>query len=201
MTDIWLTYDWYMTDIWLIKNWHITDMIYDWYMTDIWLTYDWYMADIWLMLLLWPLAVTPEITHFGAYHRPLDGNFELQQELFVMMLHYIQPTFWDYFAFMPVYRDFWFCNLWQVIECQRDFLGQLWQFLTNLTMLTILNFFLSFLMFWFFYLFYYFYFFTFLTILTFLDNLWQFYNVNNDNDNPRDLWPLRHWLQFWQLRT
>ena len=23
----------------------------------------------------------------------------------------------------------------------------------------------------------------------------------NDKDNPSDLWHLRHWLQFWQLRT
>ena len=26
-------------------------------------------------------------------------------------------------------------------------------------------------------------------------------NFDNDNYNPRDLWPLRNWLQFWQLRT
>ena len=28
-----------------------------------------------LMLMLWPLAVTPGVTHFGAYHRPPDDNF------------------------------------------------------------------------------------------------------------------------------
>ena len=27
------------------------------------------------MLILWPLAVTPGVTHFGAYHRPPDGHF------------------------------------------------------------------------------------------------------------------------------
>ena len=26
------------------------------------------------MLMLWPLAVTPGVTHFGAYHHPPDGN-------------------------------------------------------------------------------------------------------------------------------
>ena len=31
--------------------------------------------------------------------------------------------------------------------------------------------------------------------LTILDNFY------NDNGNPRGFWPLRHWLQFWQLRT
>ena len=33
---------------------------------------------------------------------------------------------------------------------------------------------------------------------TFLEILWNKYN---DKDNHRDLWLLRHWLQFWQLRT
>ena len=28
-----------------------------------------------LMLDLWPQAETPGVTHFGAYHRPLDGHF------------------------------------------------------------------------------------------------------------------------------
>ena len=33
---------------------------------------DWF----WLMLMLWPLlAVTPGVTHVGAYHRPSDGDF------------------------------------------------------------------------------------------------------------------------------
>ena len=35
--------------------------------------------------------------------------------------------------------------------------------------------------------------------VTILD-LWQFLTVL-DKDNPRGLWHLRHWLQFWQLRT
>ena len=46
----------------------------DWYMNYIWMIYDWYMADIWLMLMLWPPAVTPGVTHFWAYHHPLDGD-------------------------------------------------------------------------------------------------------------------------------
>ena len=29
-----------------------------------------------LMLMLWPLAVTPGVTHFGAYHRPLAVIFD-----------------------------------------------------------------------------------------------------------------------------
>ena len=41
------------------------------------------------------------------------------------------------------------------------------------------------------------------------DNCWQFfdnfdncfYHFDNWKDNPGDLWHLRHWLQFWQLRT
>ena len=64
-------------------QWHQHIVIdYDWYVTDIWLIYDWYdMIDIrlmlmlMLMLMLWPLAVTPGVTHFGAYHRPPDGHF------------------------------------------------------------------------------------------------------------------------------
>ena len=39
-------------------------------MMDIWLIFGWYMVDIWLMLILWSLAVTSGVTHFGAYHRP-----------------------------------------------------------------------------------------------------------------------------------
>ena len=27
--------------------------------------------------MLWPLAVTPGVTHVGAYHRPSDGHFFL----------------------------------------------------------------------------------------------------------------------------
>ena len=71
---------------------------------------------------------------------------------------------------------------------------------------------------------------TFLTIFNNLNNFWQFwqffaildifYNLtifdnfniflqfcfcfcyfDNWKDNPGDLWHLRHWLQFWQLRT
>ena len=34
---------------------------------------------------------------------------------------------------------------------------------------------------------------------TFLEPFWIFFGTN-DTDNPRDLWHLRHWLQFWQLR-
>ena len=69
-----------MTDIWLI---------YDWYMTDIWLINDWYITYIWLMLMLRPLAVTPGVTHFGAYHRPPDGHFLLYRE------GLIGPNFFD----------------------------------------------------------------------------------------------------------
>ena len=35
------------------------------------------MTDIWLMLMLLPLVVTPGVTHFGAYHRPPGGHFNL----------------------------------------------------------------------------------------------------------------------------
>ena len=35
--------------------------------------------------------------------------------------------------------------------------------------------------------------------LTIVDNC--FYHFDNWKDNPGDLWHLRHWLQFWQLRT
>ena len=46
-----------------------------------------------------------------------------------------------------------------------------------------------------------------MAILTFFENFWQFYNWENwdnfDNwkDSPGDLWYLRHWSQFWQLKT
>ena len=30
---------------------------------------------IMIMMMLWPLAVAPGVTHFVAYHRPPDGNF------------------------------------------------------------------------------------------------------------------------------
>ena len=43
------------------------------------------------------------------------------------------------------------------------------------------------------------------TILTIDDNFHNSYNCfchfDNWKDNPEDLWHLRHWLQFWQLRT
>ena len=48
----------------------------------------------------------------------------------------------------------------------------------------------------------------FLSILTSFDNCRQFRQIiqlllpfDNWKDNPGDLWHLRHWLQFWQLRT
>ena len=34
-----------------------------------------------LRLMLWPLAVTPGVTHVGAYHHPSDSNFWLQHKL------------------------------------------------------------------------------------------------------------------------
>ena len=43
------------------------------------------------------------------------------------------------------------------------------------------------------------------TIFTFFDNFDNsdncFCHFDNWKDNPEDLWHLRHWLQFWQLRT
>ena len=35
----------------------------------------------------------------------------------------------------------------------------------------------------------------------FATSLQLLWNKYNDKDNPRDLWHLRHWLQFWELRT
>ena len=65
---------------------------------------------------------------------------------------------------------------------QVEIFWQFWQFLTILTILIILIILII------------------LTILEVLDNFYN-YNFDNDNDNHRDVWPLRHWLQFWQLRT
>ena len=46
---------------------------------------------------------------------------------------------------------------------------------------------------------------TLITILTIDDNFHNsdncFCHFDNWKDNPGDLWHLRHWLQFWQLRT
>ena len=43
------------------------------------------------------------------------------------------------------------------------------------------------------------------TMLTIFDNFHNsdncFCHFDNWKDNPGDLWHLRHWLQFWQLRT
>ena len=64
-----------------------------------------------------------------------------------------------------------------------------WQFLTILAILTILTFF--YLQFW-----------QFLTIDNNFDNSDNcFCHFDIWKDNPGDLWHLRHWLQFWQLRT
>ena len=38
-----------------------------------------------LMLMLWPLAVTPGVTHVGVFHRPSDGNF----------FYLLKPIFFD----------------------------------------------------------------------------------------------------------
>ena len=43
---------------------------------------DWYWC--WLPV-LWPLAVTPGVTHVGVFHRPSDGNF----------FYLLKPIFFD----------------------------------------------------------------------------------------------------------
>ena len=68
----WWWWWWYLptylhTDIW---QWH--QHIVDWYWLMLMLIV---MLILMLMLILWPLAVTPGVTHFGAYHRPPDGHF------------------------------------------------------------------------------------------------------------------------------
>ena len=40
-----------------------------------------------LMLMLWPLAVTPGVTHIGRYHCPLDGHFSTcKSDVLIMTL-------------------------------------------------------------------------------------------------------------------
>ena len=79
-----------------------------------------------------------------------------------------------------------------------DNFWQFWQFSTILTIFW--QFFTNFDNFYFFYKFDFF-----LQFLTIDDNFHNsdncFCHFDNWKDNPGDLWHLRHWLQFWQLRT
>ena len=72
------------------------------------------------------------------------------------------------------------------------------QFLIVFTFLTIFETFETFDKFWQFWQFVDNLFWQFLTSLTIFNNVDHF---DNWKDNPGDLWHLRHWLQFWQLRT
>ena len=75
-----------------------------------------------------------------------------------------------------------------------DNLNNFWQFWHILTILTIFTIFCNFDKFKFL-----------LQFLTIGDNFHNsdncFCHFDNWKDNPGDLWHLRHWLQFWQLRT
>ena len=104
--------------------------------------------------------------------------------------------FWQFWTMLTIFDNVdYFQQSWQVWQFSHN-LNNCWQFLQILTVLTIFTIFSIF------------------TIKFFLQS-WQlttiddnFYNSDNcfchfDNwkDNPGDLWHLRHWLQFWQLRT
>ena len=83
-----------------------------------------------------------------------------------------------------------FDNFWQLwhLWTNLTIFETCWPFVHFLTMFTSTDNFENFWTIWQFC-----FFLTVWTILTIWDNF--------DNDNPRDLLPLRHWLQFWQLRT
>ena len=109
---------------------------------------------------------------------------------------------WQFWQFLTICDNFWqFQFLWTIFENFDIFLNLDFFNFDNLykscNLLTIFTFFLSF--------------FTHFTILEKFYNIGQFshlltifdtsYNFGKfwqDNDNPRDLWPFRHWLQFWQ---
>ena len=108
-----------------------------------------------------------------------------------MTCHWMSKSYqgdflWSFWKFY----HFWTCwQIWTIFDNLDNFdnFGQFWQFWKLLTILTILTIFDNYD--------------NFIDILTFFDNVDIFYHCDNDNRNPGDLLPLRHWLQFWQLRT
>ena len=91
-----------------------------------------------------------------------------------------------------------FDNVWQVWHLLKSFImfDNFYNPENLLICLTILTFFWQFYIYGQFWQFRQFFnFFTVLTLLTILNNF------DNVKDNPRDFWPLRHWLQFWQSKT
>ena len=52
----------------------------------IYVNWRWLIWCMMLMLMLWPISVTPGVTHFGAYHRP--------------------PDVWDGFPYTPAFEIF-----------------------------------------------------------------------------------------------
>ena len=95
---------------------------------------------------------------------------------------------------LKIFDNFdYFQQSWQFLTILKIFdnLNNFWQFWQLLTILTIFTIFDNFNIFF--------------TILTIDDNFYNldncFCHFDNWNDNHEDLWYLRHWLQFWQLRT
>ena len=108
------------------------------------------------------------------------------------------------------FDNFW--QIWQFLKIFENF-ENFWQFWQFLTILKFFDDFDNFQQCWWF-----------STIFNNLDHFWQFLQFdkkfftiftiddnfhNSDNcfchfdnwkDNPGDMWHLRHWLQFWQLR-
>ena len=90
---------WYMVhDTWYMihDTWY---MIHDtWYMIhDTWYMihddiYCWTFLIFMLMLDLWPQAETPGVTHFGAYHRPLDGYFFIHWRLWNWSIFFLNAN-------------------------------------------------------------------------------------------------------------
>ena len=79
-------------------------------------------------------------------------------------------------------KQFWVFLFFLAVQTRFSQFQQCWQFLTVLTVFDNIEIFLL------------------LTILKILIILTNCDNLDQ-NDNPSDLWHLRHWLQFWQSRT
>ena len=120
----------------------------------------------------------------------------------VFYLFYGLHNFWGFWQFLRVLTIFDnfdnFDNFYNV-----DDFWQFWPFSTILTIFDNPNNCWKFWQFWpFLQLFTIFTMLPFFKILTIDDNSDNcFCHFDNWKENPGDLWHLRHWLQFWQLRT
>ena len=101
-----------------------TVLIYDSYRTDTaGLIYFWYMTHIGLMLMMWPQAVTPGVTHFGVYHR---GIWRRQDWPCKFLVREVYITFhFQIGAFTPITTQKGIISVWGPAEWVGDELNWL----------------------------------------------------------------------------